>query len=318
VAIEIPQEVRRETMTIGRRLTNSLHGPRLYLAVGLSLVLFLLASPALGHAVFMTYIRHDAGITIGARNIDITLQLTFFELQSLGERRRMDGDGNRILTSHEIQAYLKENAPGFASGAVLAVDGRPLDLIPLYEPELSLEGGDAVVPAHHVVKLYYFCRTPADLSPGSTLVLEDRLWTGAPALSSLKTLADDGRELVAVVDADPVSNPSGMDGPVRFVARLARPPVSPSNNGGTSGIVSSGTAGQIGPDPPARGQRAGRQPSESITPDSPAGVAPAVNEGAASARATIALVILLTAFAAGIIGIAAVCCRRLRQQEVAT
>ncbi len=137
---------------------------------------------SLAHPVYMDHVEHAARVVIDPVNIDIQLTLTFNEFRSLAERRSMDADGDEILTPPEREAYLKRILPGLAHRIELEVDGRRVPVLDLYPPRLDLLGVPAVSLTHHVLELSFFARTPADLGPGSRVVMRDRLWPDAPAL----------------------------------------------------------------------------------------------------------------------------------------
>jgi hypothetical protein len=135
-------------------------------------------------------------VSVSPENIDITVELTFYEMPSLSERRRMDRDLDNAISDDERAAYLKGLAEQVGKGLSLAVDGEVVDVMVLYEPELDLLGVSEVSPSHHVLRLYYFARTPIGLKADSELVVKDVLWSNLPALRSAEAVGDDGFEVL--------------------------------------------------------------------------------------------------------------------------
>src|SRR5208283_642645 len=66
------------------------------------------------HEPLAACVQHRLQLTVGARYIDLTLDLTFFEEWSARERRAMDADGNGRITRLESESYLKNLAPVLA------------------------------------------------------------------------------------------------------------------------------------------------------------------------------------------------------------
>jgi hypothetical protein len=146
----------------------------------------------------MDHVEHQVQVDVGPENIDLVIELRFNEVPSLGERRRMDLDRNGLISDAEQQGYLRRAASRCADAFRLTWRDRPLDLIPLYDPQLDLLGVTGVSPNHHVLRLYYFARTPAGLSPGDRLVVDDRAWPGPPALRLFSAGGKDGLRLQSV------------------------------------------------------------------------------------------------------------------------
>jgi hypothetical protein len=183
--------------------------------VGISLVL-LWPGPVAAHPVLMTYVTHRVTVTPGPVNIDVQVELTFNEYPSLSERRRMDADHNGRIDASEMGLYTQSLVERTADAVTLAADGRDLELVPLYTPELGLQGADQVVPVHHVLRLFYFARTPEGLHAGSEFVLEDKLWPGVPSITVPALRGGDGFR-GAVLESEP---PGGEAEPRRSCFRM--------------------------------------------------------------------------------------------------
>ena len=152
------------------------------------------------HDLFTAFIQHSARLTVGARHVDLTVDLTFFEEWSARERLAMDTDGDGRITRAELDAYLKNVAPELSKQVKLRVAGRELSLAPLYDPEADLLGNDKAIPGHHRLRLFFFAPTPATLRAGNQFVIEDRLW---PEAKMLATAAAEGRDGAALEAGQP-------------------------------------------------------------------------------------------------------------------
>jgi hypothetical protein len=161
----------------------------------------------------MTFVRHNAKIVAGPRNIDITLELTFHEYPSLAERRRMDRDHDDVIGESEVSAYLAGLADVLRDGITLAVDDRPLPVVPLYDPRVDLLGVSNVAPSHHTLRLYYFARTPAWLRAGSRIRIEDTFWSDAPRIDVLDANGTDGVRIIPDDTNNPAQSPEAATGP---------------------------------------------------------------------------------------------------------
>lgn len=186
------------------------------------------------HAVFMTCIQHRVTAVVGPANIDIRIELTFFEIRSMSERRHMDADGDGTITSAEVEAYISRIAGSLAGGVHLSVAGRPVDVMPLYRPEVDLLGVDQVAPAHHVLRLFYFARTPAGLVPGDDLAIEDGLWRDVARIGSLEAAGEGGFRMLAAASVD---SPLASDTPGKPLVLSSRCTAVPSGVSRPPGVA---------------------------------------------------------------------------------
>ncbi len=202
---------------------------------------------AAGHAVFMSYVEHRARAVVGPDNMDLRIDLTFFEIRSMAERRRMDANGDNRISADETRDYLKKVASTVAGAVQLRVDGRFVDLVPLYEPEIDLLGVTEVAPSHLLLRLFYFARTPSWLTAGSEIVFEDCLWPQAAAIRAFEVVGRDGCQMTSQDQADPLSGPDVATGPQRFAARCAAIPRGAGTQAhiAAAGVISSGTRSSI-------------------------------------------------------------------------
>src|SRR5262249_25599846 len=157
--------------------------PRLLLAA-----CWLVLSPqgVAAHDILTNYVQHSVRLSVGPQNVDVTVDLTFFEEWSARERRAMDADANGRSTRSESESYLRKLAPKLSRQVKLRIANRKVDLVPLYEPEIDLLGNDNTGPAHHRLRLFFFVSMPVSLRAGDEIVVEDRLWLEAKALVTLQ------------------------------------------------------------------------------------------------------------------------------------
>ncbi len=176
------------------------------------------------HDVFRAYVQHNIHLTIGARYIDLVVDLTLFEEWSAKERALMDANADGHVTRAELDAYIKKLAPQLAKQVQLCVAGRELTPTPLYDPEIDLLGDEKVEPAHHRLRLFFFLPTPADLPADTEVVVKDRFWPEAKALGTLQAEGRDGCTLEAEKPSDPGFAPAGPGEARLFKFRCLKPP----------------------------------------------------------------------------------------------
>lgn len=184
------------------------------------------AGSGAAHDFFAGYIQHRVEVVVGARNVDVTVQLTFFEDGSAHEREHMDANGDGRISLAETETYRKALAPKLTSAVRLRIGDEPVTLTELYAPELDLLDNDRTGLGHHQLTLHWFGRTPTKLAAGALIVVEDRLWSGVRALGTLQVRGKDGCQLEALPQSDPVF-PHARDGEARqFKACVLAPPSS--------------------------------------------------------------------------------------------
>lgn len=187
----------------------------------------LLALTGRAHDTLAGYLRHHVTVSLDARHVDVTVHLTFFEDGSEHEREHMDADQDGQLSRAETEAYLKQLEPQLGGALKLRVADKPVDLVPLREPELDLLGYNRTGRWHHRLSLFYFAPTPPDLAAGAELVLEDRFWPGTPALGLLQVESRDGARLEATPLRDSLLPPARKGEAREFKARVLAPPKAP-------------------------------------------------------------------------------------------
>jgi hypothetical protein len=190
------------------------------------LLAFSLGLPPTGaaHDLFADYIQHSAQLVVGARHVDLTLELTFFEEWSARERQAMDRDGNGRLTSAERAVYLQRLEMQLADQVTLLVAGRKVPLVGLYEPELDWMGNAETGSGHHRLRLFFFVPTPTGLRAKDEIVVEDRLWPDAKFLGTTWAEGRDGCKLSTDMLPKPGFTPATVDARRNFIFRCLRPP----------------------------------------------------------------------------------------------
>lgn len=196
-------------------------------AIGLAVALAVgLAGPpaSRGHDVLAGYIQHHLVISLGAEHLDLTVHLTFFEDGSEHEREHMDANGDGQLSRAETAAYLKQLESRLADTLKLRLAGKPVDLVPLREPELDLLGHTRTGRWHHRLSLFFFAATPPELAAGAELVVEDRLWPATRAVGLLQVEGRDGAKLEPVPLRDSLLPPARKGEAREFKVRVISPP----------------------------------------------------------------------------------------------
>jgi hypothetical protein len=179
---------------------------------------------ATAHDLFTAYVQHSVRLAVGAKHVDLTLDLTFFEEWSARERQAMDTDADGRIARSEVESYLKKLAPGLARQVKLRVAGREVPLALLYDPELDLLGNDKAIPGHHRLRLFFFAPTPAALRANDEFVIEDRLWPEAKMLATVAAEGRDGGAFEAEQPGDTVFAALRPGEALLFKVRCARPP----------------------------------------------------------------------------------------------
>jgi hypothetical protein len=195
----------------------------------LSLLLCLPTVEVHAHDHLAGALRHRFDVRVGARHIDVSVHLTFFEAASRHEREDMDRDGDGRVSRTEVALYLKGCEASLSEAVSLEWNGRAESLIPLYPPRLDLEGNDRVGLARHSLVLHYFLATPAGLEAGQELCLRTGLWPGVRAIVSLQAHGEDSARFECPADNHAIwpATISQTDRILRF--RVLSPPRLPSD-----------------------------------------------------------------------------------------
>jgi hypothetical protein len=173
------------------------------------------------HEAFREYIWHHVQLDVTARHVDVTVELTFFEDWSFRERQRMDTNKDGLIQRSEVEAYATKIAVAIIPHVSLLVAGQPVALIPLYSPEVNLLGRDTLQGGHHRLTLRFFSAIPKELSIGSSITIEDRLWPEARSLADISTRGGAAGSLDGGKVTDR-SFPSGVEDALRFTANYIR------------------------------------------------------------------------------------------------
>ncbi len=164
--------------------------------------------PAMGHGVLSAQIEHHVKVVVATTHVDLAIDLTFHGDHALVERRRMDADRDGRISKSELTTYLGQMT-GLEKRVQLQAEGRELEVVQLYDPELSLLENDRAGSHPLTLRLFYFTRLPRGLRSGRVFELAERLWSRAPAFFSMET---HGREGVrpAVISTGPPFREGGM------------------------------------------------------------------------------------------------------------
>ncbi len=179
---------------------------------------------AFGHPELAAYIQHTAELTVGPKNIDLTLDLMFFEVWSSRERMAMDSDVDGRITRSEIDAYVAGIEKDVLNHVKLKIAGFGVPLILLYKPEVDLLGNNQVGMSHHLLRLQFFASTPPSLRPGDELVVEDGLWPGVGMLPQMTANGTQGCRLEVEQWGNLELSAVGQNTVQRFRAHCIAPP----------------------------------------------------------------------------------------------
>ena len=191
-------------------------------------LLILLPRAAGAHDRLGAYVQHAVRLAVDAQYIDVTIDLTFFEQWSAFERQAMDADGNGVITRSEQEAYLKKVEADTRKQVRLFVAGQEVPLAPLYPPEIDLLGNNRVGPAHHRLRLCFFCSTPAGLRAGDDVAVKDGLWSAANILMTSQVDGGDGCRLATGAPTNPDLMQQKAVQPRRVTFKCLQPPLTRS------------------------------------------------------------------------------------------
>jgi hypothetical protein len=195
--------------------------PCLFLLAGLVLSSSFIAR---AHDTLGACVQHCVRVTVGARHIDVTLDLTFFEQWSASERAAMDANSDGVITRPEREAYLRRIGTNVCNQVKLFVAGRELSLALLYDPELDLLENSRVGPAHHRLRLSLFGATPIDLRAGDEMMVEEKLWPSAETLVTTLAEGRDGCRLATGLPTGAELLPGKAEPPRRITFKCLQPP----------------------------------------------------------------------------------------------
>jgi hypothetical protein len=105
----------------------------------------------------------------------------------------------------------------------LTIGGRAVALVSLYDPELDLLDVRTIAPAHHVLRLFFFARTPDGMAAGDEIELTDRLWAGAPTLAVSRATGSGGVGVASNTRVQSAASPAASAGVVSRARVLAMP-----------------------------------------------------------------------------------------------
>jgi hypothetical protein len=149
------------------------------------------ARTASAHESLAAFVHHHCVVVVGPRNIDVHARLEFYDSLSLRGRLHTSEGGE---TSHEhLGEHISAAAAELEGGFELVIDGSPVEVLPMYAPEVGqLRDRWAAGPLGHVLRLTYFARTPETLRADSRISVADRLWPNAPAICHFRVSGRDG------------------------------------------------------------------------------------------------------------------------------
>lgn len=148
---------------------------------------------AAGHGAPDGAIGFDITLVTDARYVEITADIDLPTGFAVDLRNQLDADFDyQIQTPDEQQRLLWLIQAG--NGPIeLSVDGEPIELAPLYNPQLRiLTRASASLRGRGQVRASWFGHTPAGLKPGSRFEFRQTLWNSFPAHSRITFVGKDG------------------------------------------------------------------------------------------------------------------------------
>jgi ABC-type nickel/cobalt efflux system permease component RcnA len=156
---------------------------------------------ARAHQQDMNNADHVLALRLTEESLDLTVHLQYKEFPSLAERRDMDSNGDGWIDEPEAAYYAQSEAKQLLESVELSINGQPLAMWLLEEPELEFYGSARVVPLHQdfSAKFSTTFKIP-DPEEGFLLRVADRHEWPFPgkiffALSAQRSLAVDSTSL---------------------------------------------------------------------------------------------------------------------------
>jgi len=186
----------------------------------LSSVFFTSYAPA--HPVLSDYVQHDITLEASATYLDLTIRLTFFNRLAALQALLLDRDGDGHFDAKEREAFRKDLLEESEEQLTIQVGAAELDLIVLYDPELtiSVEGGAYAEHDRFEVRLKFFTRLPAEVEGETNVTIRDGLYPAYPALANIHLAGKEGVRLVAEGDNHDLARPANADTPVHLRGRM--------------------------------------------------------------------------------------------------
>ncbi len=158
-------------------------------------VAFLCPHDLSAHQPFQSYIQHQTTVQLSKEYIDLELELTFYNLLALSHRQEIDQDKNEEIGKPEIEDYLSHQEDLYPHLFSISINGKRLQLIPLYEPELKLLGDPRTAPSPFQLRFFLFAEIPLQTDSNMRIELQDQLFPDYPAVCIWNTTAQDGIRL---------------------------------------------------------------------------------------------------------------------------
>ncbi len=166
----------------------------LYRFVMFGLLYAALAPTAFAHPELGNYLQHRIILTAHADRVDLAIEVSFDGERSLRERESIDSDKSGTFSRPEREAYLHRIQAEAEQRIRLAINDKPVRLVPLYAPELDLFDSRDLEPHPHLLRLSYFA--PVTCAPGDVVTIDDTLWPDYPAIMLAEPGGGEGLKLV--------------------------------------------------------------------------------------------------------------------------
>jgi hypothetical protein len=152
------------------------------------------AWPCGAHSLLSDRVQHHIALEMGARNMDVRLELVLFADRAHALEQEMDADSDGQVSRREEGNYLRELAKTIEKDVTLRVGEHELELIALYSPRLKRSVERTPGHAHESVRidLVFFARTPPSARSGDEIVVRYGLWKDVPAIHGFTLHGRDG------------------------------------------------------------------------------------------------------------------------------
>ncbi|MFH1743080.1 MAG: hypothetical protein ABIH23_29085 [bacterium] len=170
-----------------------------------------LPDSARGHTSSDRYPHHDISLIAGPHNIDIEIAISLYGEKALAERYQMDTNLDGIVSPSEKSDHVNRIESAIRERLVLDVDGRQLQIVPLYTPECEIPETDSVAPIPCVLHFNFFARTPPTLHLNSRIRLDNNIQPDSAVVYSFRSHGRNGIELQPEPPAASYASQQGAD-----------------------------------------------------------------------------------------------------------
>jgi hypothetical protein len=186
------------------------------------------AAFAHAHSNLNDYVQQDIRLEARDTSIDLSIRLTFFDEHAQEQYDLIDTDDDGAIHVREVQEYGKKLVKTVEQQLQLSVDGRAVDLIPLYAPRFATRCRSAIGGDGPTVELHldFFARIPDGVAPKGEVTLAGQLHADDPAILNFQATAEKTAPLNLVGTANYIKHPK-EDAPLILRAQYTTKPEQP-------------------------------------------------------------------------------------------